>query len=104
MCASNNHRVRAGAHWVRCFHVCPALLSVISTQCISVASFVQEDWALPHGRLPRATIEAFICTPSTALLEGMLAGVPMAAIDYTKAPPYNAVAWCQSRHRIKSPM
>jgi hypothetical protein len=38
-------------------------------------------------------VDALITTPSTAMLEGMLQGVPVALLDYTNSPPYNASAW-----------
>lgn len=38
-------------------------------------------------------VDAMICTPSTALLEGMLAGVPTALLDYHNCPCYVPAAW-----------
>lgn len=38
-------------------------------------------------------IDAVITTPSTVLLEGMLQGVPVVALDYTNSPQYVRAAW-----------
>ena len=38
-------------------------------------------------------MDAVISTPSTALIEGMLQGVPVALLDYTNSPDYVPAAW-----------
>lgn len=38
-------------------------------------------------------VDAVITTPSTAMLEAMLLGLPVAILDYCNAPPYVASAW-----------
>jgi hypothetical protein len=44
--------------------------------------------------------EALITTPSTLMVEGMLAGLPVAVLDYGNAPAYYSAAWriSASRH------
>ncbi len=39
------------------------------------------------------TVDAVITTPSTAMLEGMLQGVPVALLDYHQCPTYVPAAW-----------
>src|SRR5262245_34193200 len=39
------------------------------------------------------TVDAMITTPSTAMLEGMLQGVPVALLDYHNRPHYVPAAW-----------
>ncbi len=39
------------------------------------------------------SVDAMVTTPSTSLLEGMLAGVPVALLDYHNCPPYVPAAW-----------
>jgi hypothetical protein len=39
------------------------------------------------------TVDAVITTPSTAMLEGMLQGVPVALLDYHNRPHYVPAAW-----------
>ena len=38
-------------------------------------------------------VDALITTPSTLMIEGMLAGLPVAVLDYGNAPAYYAAAW-----------
>lgn len=38
-------------------------------------------------------VDAMVSTPSTLLLEGMLAGIPVALLDYNNRPPYVPAAW-----------
>lgn len=38
-------------------------------------------------------VDAMISTPSTAVLEGMLQGIPVAILDYTNSPQYVPAAW-----------
>jgi glycosyltransferase involved in cell wall biosynthesis len=38
-------------------------------------------------------VDAVITTPSTAMLEAMLLGLPVAVLDYTNSPPYVEPAW-----------
>lgn len=40
-----------------------------------------------------AQADAALTTPSTVLLEAMLAGLPTAMLDYTNSPPYVTAAW-----------
>jgi hypothetical protein len=40
-----------------------------------------------------STVDAVIATPSTAMLEGMLQGVPVALLDYHNRPHYVPAAW-----------
>jgi hypothetical protein len=40
-----------------------------------------------------AHVDAVITTPSTVLLEGMLHGLPVAALDFTNSPQYVRTAW-----------
>jgi hypothetical protein len=40
-----------------------------------------------------ASVDAVISTPSTAMLEGMLQGVPVALLDYHHCPIYGPAAW-----------
>jgi hypothetical protein len=40
-----------------------------------------------------ATVDALITTPSTVQIEGMLAGVPVALIDYLNRPHFVPAAW-----------
>jgi hypothetical protein len=40
-----------------------------------------------------AAVDAVVATPSTALLEGMLQGVPVAQLDYHNRPHYVPAAW-----------
>lgn len=48
-------------------------------------------------RLPLSEIlnrvDAVLCTPSTAILEAMLAGRPTAMLDYSNSPPFIGTAW-----------
>ncbi len=39
------------------------------------------------------TVDAMIATHSTAMLEGMLAGLPVACLDYQRCPNYLETAW-----------
>ncbi len=38
-------------------------------------------------------VDALITTPSTTMIEGMLAGKPVAVLDYTNSPVYTPPAW-----------
>jgi len=51
-----------------------------------------------HKILPQ--VDGVICTPSTAIIESMVAGVPTALIDYTNSPLFINTAWrinCQAQ-------
>ncbi len=50
-----------------------------------------------------ATVDAVITTPSTAMLEAMLAGLPVAILDYNNTPQYVPSAWqITAREHISS--
>ena len=50
-----------------------------------------------------ATVDAVITTPSTAMLEAMLTGLPVAILDYNNTPQYVPAAWqITAREHISS--
>ena len=54
-----------------------------------------EEIDLRSAPLPMVLQEfdALVCTPSTVLLEGMLAGIPSCCLDYTNSPRMVLAAW-----------
>jgi hypothetical protein len=96
----------------------PEQLALVERSLLDVKEYLeaQSDWApiwrvrrgldvklgLSHGfaelrdkplRAALAEADAVLTTPSTVLLEAMLAGVPAGLLDYTNSPPYVPAAW-----------
>lgn len=61
-------------------------------QVIGVANRMKDDSGLELAALLE-TVDAVITTPSTALLEAMLLGRPVAALDYHNVPRFVQTAW-----------
>ena len=65
---------------------------------IGVENSLRDTFGGELGAVLR-NVDAVITTPSTALLEGMLAGRPVALLDYNNRPHYVPAAWSISAER-----
>ena len=72
------------------WRVAPAIAGHLGLEVPHSAMVAEDLWQ------QLGAVDAVVTTPSTAALEAMLCGKPVALLDYTNSPQYLGAAWCMT--------